>query len=100
MLIDSKAICEYFEETIDKAPMINGTAPTAPKSGGWSPGSMTQFYGDVVAPLMDERMEKRLVHRDPPDAQILREAMKTRQRASRLYRFPARSPELDGGAGA
>ena len=26
VLIDSRAICEYFEETVDKAPMINGTA--------------------------------------------------------------------------
>ena len=26
MLIDSGAICEYFEETVDRAPMIPGTA--------------------------------------------------------------------------
>src|SRR3546814_2636648 len=26
VLIDSNAICEYFEETIDRAPMIPGTA--------------------------------------------------------------------------
>jgi hypothetical protein len=25
-LVDSRAICEYFEETVDKTPMINGTA--------------------------------------------------------------------------
>ena len=25
-LIDSRAICEYFEETVEKSPMINGTA--------------------------------------------------------------------------
>src|SRR3569833_783714 len=27
VLIDSNAICEYFEETVDRAPMIPGTAP-------------------------------------------------------------------------
>jgi glutathione S-transferase len=26
ILIDSNAICEYFEETVEKAPMIPGTA--------------------------------------------------------------------------
>ena len=26
VLIDSDAICEYFEETVDRAPMIPGTA--------------------------------------------------------------------------
>jgi len=26
VLVDSRAIAEYFEETVDKAPMINGTA--------------------------------------------------------------------------
>ena len=26
VLVDSRAICEYFEETVDKNPMINGSA--------------------------------------------------------------------------
>ena len=26
VLVDSQAICEYFEETVDKNPMINGSA--------------------------------------------------------------------------
>lgn len=34
------------------------------------------FYGDVVGPLLHERMKKRLIERAPPDARILREAMK------------------------
>src|SRR3546814_12699695 len=36
----------------------------------------TQFYGDLVAPLLHERMIKRHVHRATPDARALREAMK------------------------
>ena len=34
------------------------------------------FYADVVAPLLHEKMTKRLVLRQPPDGRILREAMK------------------------
>jgi glutathione S-transferase len=32
-LIDPTRYCEYFEETIEKSPMIPGTAATAPRSG-------------------------------------------------------------------
>ena len=42
-LIDSAAICEYFEETIEKSPMIPAAPPTAPRCGGWSPGSIPRF---------------------------------------------------------
>ncbi|RHW17589.1 glutathione S-transferase family protein [Sphingomonas gilva] len=76
LLIDSTAICEYFEETIDKAALINGTAVNRAEIRRLVAWFDTQFYGDVVAPLMYERMEKRLVHRMTPDAKILREAMK------------------------
>lgn len=76
LLIDSGAICEYFEETIDKAALINGTAVNRAEIRRLVAWFDTQFYGDVVAPLMYERMEKRLVHRMTPDAKILREAMK------------------------
>jgi len=35
-----------------------------------------KFYGDVVGPLLYERALKRIVHRAPPDAGVLRQAMK------------------------
>src|SRR3546814_20148271 len=35
-----------------------------------------RLYGEVVGPLLEERMRKRLVNRDPPDTRVLREAMK------------------------
>ena len=34
------------------------------------------LYRDVVAPLIEERMRKRLTTREPPDTRILRDAMK------------------------
>jgi glutathione S-transferase len=75
-LCDSWAICEYFEETIDRAPMIAGDAPARAEIRRLVAWFDEKFFGEVVAPLMDERMLKRLVHRTSPDAKILREAMK------------------------
>jgi glutathione S-transferase len=75
-LIDSNAICEYFEETIEKAPMIVGHAANRAEIRrlvAWFDGA---FFFDVVRPLMDERMKKRLIHRQSPDAKALREAMR------------------------
>src|SRR3546814_14640990 len=34
-----------------------------------------RLYGEVVGPLLEERMRKRLVNPDPPDPRVLREAM-------------------------
>lgn len=76
VLIDSNAICEFFEETINKAPMINGTAVNRAEIRRLTAWFDEQFFDDVVAPLMDERMKKRLVERVSPDARVLREAMK------------------------
>ena len=76
VLIDSGAICEYFEETVEKAPMIPGTAANRAEVRrlvGWLDDGL---YGEVVAPLLDERMKKRLVNRDPPDTRVLRDAMR------------------------
>ena len=75
-LIDSSAICEYFDETVAKAPMIGGTAVNRAEVRRLVAWLDHQFYGDVVAPLMHERMLKRVIHRAAPDARVLREAMK------------------------
>jgi glutathione S-transferase len=76
VLIDSGAICEYFEETVDKAPMIPGTAPNRAEVRRLVAWFDEDFHAAVVRPLMDERMTKRLVNRDPPDTGVLREAMR------------------------
>lgn len=75
-LIDSNAICEYFEETIERAPMIPGTAANRAEIRRLVAWFDEKFYAEVVAPLMHERMLKRIVNRESPDARALREAMK------------------------
>ena len=75
-LVDSRAICEYFEETVDKNPMINGTAANRAEIRRLVALFDENFYGDVTGPLMHERMKKRLVMRQSPDSRTLREAMK------------------------
>lgn len=75
-LVDSNAICEYIEETVEKSPMINGTATNRAEIRRLTAWFDEQFYGDVTAPLLFERMQKRLIHRASPDAKILREAMR------------------------
>jgi glutathione S-transferase len=77
VLIDSTAICEYFEETVDRAPMIPGTAPNRAEVRRLVAWFDEGLYDQVVGPLMNERMVKRLVNRDPPDTRALRDAMKT-----------------------
>lgn len=76
VLIDSAAICEYFEETVNKAPMINGTAVNRAEIRRLATWFDEQFHEDVVAPLMHERMKKRIVDRASPDATALRQAMR------------------------
>ena len=73
---DSRAICEYFEETVQKAAMINGTAATRAEIRRLVALFDENFFGEVVSPLLHERMKKRIVLRQPPDSRVLREAMK------------------------
>lgn len=75
-LVDSRAICEYFEETVDKNPLINGTAPMRAEIRRLVALFDENFFGDVTGPLLHERMKKRLVYRQSPDSRVLREAMK------------------------
>jgi len=75
-LIDSRAICDYFEETVEGAPMVPGTALDRAEIRRLVAWLDEKLYADMVAPLIEERMRKRLVSREPPDTRILREAMK------------------------
>ena len=76
VLSDSTAICEYFEETVDKAPMINGSALNRAEIRRLVALFEENLFGDVTMPMLHERMKKRLVLREPPDSRIIREAMK------------------------
>lgn len=75
-LVDSRAICEYFEETVDKAPMIVGTAQNRAEIRRLVALFDENFFADVTLPFLNERMKKRLFLRAPPDSQLLRSAMK------------------------
>ena len=75
-LIDSMAICEFFEETVDKAATINGTAANRAEIRRLVTWFDTAFFRDVTGPLLFERMEKRVAHSLAPEAKVLREAMK------------------------
>lgn len=75
-LCDSRAICEYFEETVDQSPMINGTVKERAEIRRLVALFDENFFTDVTGPLLQERMKKRIVLRQPPDSRRLREAMK------------------------
>ncbi|MEY4160374.1 MAG: hypothetical protein RLZZ136_995 [Pseudomonadota bacterium] len=76
VLVDSQAICEYFEETVDRNQLIGGNAVSRAEIRRLVALFDESFYGDVTAPLLHERMKKRLVYRQSPDSKVLREAMK------------------------
>ncbi len=75
VLIDSGAICEFFEETLDRTPLIPGTAINRAEIRRLVSWFDDKLHRDVVAPLMEERMRKRLVSRAPPETSVLRRAM-------------------------
>jgi len=75
-LVDSRAICEYCEETVEKNPMINGTAANRAEIRRLVALFDEVFFADVTEPLLYERMKKRIVLRQPPDSRLLREAMR------------------------
>jgi len=73
---DSRAICEYFEETVDKSPLISGTAIQRAEIRRLVALFDESFFGDVTGPLLHERMKKRLIRREPPDSGMLRNSMR------------------------
>jgi len=75
-LADSQAICEYFEETVEQFPLISGSAAARAEIRRLTAWFDQIVYRDVVAPLLNERMIKRIVTRAAPDAGALREAMR------------------------
>ncbi len=75
-LSDSDAICEYFEEVEPARPLYAGSATQRAEIRrliAWFDG---KFYTEVGALLLQEKMIKRLFLRQPPDATLLRHAMR------------------------
>jgi glutathione S-transferase len=75
-LVDSQAICEFFEETVDKTPLILGNAVQRAEIRRLVALFDQNFFADVTHPLMHEKMKKRLVLRTSPDSGTLRSAMR------------------------
>lgn len=75
-LVDSQAICEYFEETEDRTPLILGNAMQRAEIRRLVALFDQNFFGDVTHPLLHEKLKKRLVLRVAPDSGALRIAMK------------------------
>ena len=76
-LIGSQPIVEYFDETVDRMPMIHGNSVLRAEIRRMTEWFDIKLYREAVEPLMNERMRKRLVNRESPDTRILREAMRT-----------------------
>src|SRR6476661_1755194 len=76
VLIGSQPIAEYFEETVEKTPMIHGDAAQRAEIRRLTEWFDEKLFREVVEPLMVERMRKRLVSRESPDTRVLREAMR------------------------
>lgn len=75
-LSDSQAICEYFEETVDKTPLILGTATGRAEIRRLTALFDESFFADVTHPLLHEKMKKRIVLREAPNSSALRSAMR------------------------
>ncbi len=73
-LIDSMAICEYFEETVEKAPLIGASAADRAEIRRLTAWFDQKFYAEVGHILLGERMYKRIVARAAPDGGQLRAA--------------------------
>src|SRR3546814_972633 len=61
--------------TVEGKAMINGTAAQRAEIRRLVAWFDQDFYSEVTVPLLFERMQKRLVHRQPPDGGALRDAM-------------------------
>ncbi|QXQ06515.1 glutathione S-transferase family protein [Sphingosinicellaceae bacterium] len=75
-LIDSCAIAEYLEETVDRTPLMGSGAAERAETRRLTAWFDQKFYGEVVAPLLAERMWKRLITRGAPDAGTIRAAQR------------------------
>lgn len=75
-LIDSQAICEFFEETVDRSPLILGSAAQRAEIRRLVALFDEAFWSDVTHPLLNEKMKKRLILRQAPDSATLRNAMR------------------------
>src|SRR3546814_18610897 len=77
VLIDSGAICEYFEETVEKSPLLGGSSMERAETRRLVAWFDQKLYSEVTLQMLTERMFKRLVQRAAPDANVRRESITT-----------------------
>jgi len=75
-LIGSQPIAEYFEETVERSPLIVGDAAMRAEIRRLVEWFDEKLFREVVEPLMVERMRKRLVNKESPDTRVLRDSMR------------------------
>lgn len=73
-LVDSAAICDYFEETVDRTPLLGAGPEERAEARRLVAWFDQKFYAEVTAPLLTERMYKRIIVRQAPDAATVRAA--------------------------
>lgn len=73
-LIDSLAICEYFEETVERSPLLGAGPVERAETRRLVAWFDQKFYAEVGVVLLQEKMFKRIVQRSAPDAGLLRGA--------------------------
>ena len=81
VLCDSSAIIEYFDETVERPPLVGGGATERAEARRLAHWFGQRFYSEVTAPLLAERMYKRIVSREMPDGIAIRNA----NRAAELH---------------
>jgi glutathione S-transferase len=77
ILVDSAAICDYFEETVARTPLLGAGPEERAEARRLVAWFDQKFYGEVTAPLLTERMYNRIVARQAPDAGIVRQAARS-----------------------
>lgn len=78
---DSVAIIEWLDETVERAPLIGASATERAEARRLTAWFAQRFYAEVTAPLLAERMYKRVVARAMPDGIAIRNA----NRAAELH---------------
>ncbi|NNC47801.1 MAG: glutathione S-transferase family protein [Sphingomonas sp.] len=76
VLIGSQPIAEYFDETVEKAPMLQGSAAQRAEIRRLTEWYDEKFFRDVTGPILHERMTKRIVTHESPDTMALRNSMR------------------------
>ncbi|WP_265587068.1 glutathione S-transferase family protein [Sphingomicrobium arenosum] len=76
VLTGAQVICEFVEETTEKMGMLQGGPVQRAEIRRLADWFDRKFFADVTAPLLEERMLKRLVTRASPDTVRLRDAMR------------------------